>query len=160
MATAAPTPTGTPTSREPKEVFEQFTSKVIEGFSLWADANQKVLRQLVELSSATAAESVRVQVELQSSAVQALKNGQDDIRAQQARMTDLPKDPAGTYQKASADSLEGAQRALKLLESSADTISKSAERLQQSAEQASKGIQSTFASLAGQLKTLYTPSGQ
>ena len=38
------TPTATPTSREPKEMFEQFTSKAIEGLSLWADANQKVLR--------------------------------------------------------------------------------------------------------------------
>ena len=158
MTTATRTPTDAPASREPKEVFEQFTSKVIEGFSLWADANQKVLGQLVELSSATAAESVRVQAELQSSAVQALKNGQDYIRSQQTRMTDLPKDPAGTYQKGTADVLEGAQRAFKLLESSAETISKSAERLQQSAEKASKGIQSTFAGLAGQLKALYAPS--
>ena len=152
------TPTATPTSREPKKMFEQFTSKAIEGLSLWADANQQVLRQLVELSTATAAESVRVQAELHSSAVQALRNGQDDILTQQTRMTDLPKDPVGTYQKGVVDGVEGAQRAFKLLESSADTITKSAERLQQSAEQASKGIQSTFASLVGQLRTLYAPS--
>ena len=149
-----------PKAKEPKEkeLFEQFTSKAIEGLSLWADANQKVLRQLVELSTATAAESVRVQAELQSSAVQALKTGQDYILSQQTRIADLPKDPVGTYQKGVVDGVEGTQRAFKLLESSAETITKSAERLQQSAEQASKGIQSTFAGLTGQLKALYAPS--
>jgi hypothetical protein len=92
--------------------------------------------------------------------VQALRNGQDYILAQQTKIADLPKDPAGTYQKGVVDGVEGAQRVFKLLESSADTITKSAERLQQSAEQTTKGIQSTFASLTVQLKTLYAPSEQ
>ena len=143
-----------------KEVFEQFTTKAIQGFALWADANQKALRQLIELSTATAAESARVQAELQSSVVQALKNGQSYILAEQKRATALPKDPVGTYQQSVVDSVEGAQRALTLLEASADTITKSAERLQQVAEQTSKGIQSTFATLTRELRTLYTPEGQ
>ena len=148
------------TATEPKELFEQFTTKAIEGLSLWADANQRVLRQLVDLSTATAAESVRVQAEFQSSALQALRTSQEYILTQQTRFTDLPKDPVGTYQKGVVDGVDGAQRAFKLLEASAETITKSAERLQQSAEQASKGIQSTFATLGSQLRTLYAPSEQ
>ena len=42
------------------EVFEQFTTKAVEGLGILGDANQKVLRQLVDLSTATASEGVRV----------------------------------------------------------------------------------------------------
>jgi hypothetical protein len=140
------------------ELFEQFTNKTVESLTLWADANQQVLRQLVELSTATAAEGLRVQAELQSSAVQALKSGQAFLLAQPSRLSNLSKDPVGTVQKGVVESVEGAQRAFKLLEEGGDTITRSAGRLQQSAEQTSKDIQATFAGLASELKALCTPA--
>ena len=136
------------------EVFEQFTNRAVEGASLWADANQKVLRQLVDLSTATATESAKVFADLQSSALVAAKTGQEFVLAQQGR---LQKDPFITYQKGVLDGVEGAQTAFKLIEASAETVTKSAERLQESAEKAGRDIQGTFATLATKLKTLYTP---
>ena len=139
------------------EVFEQLTSRAVEGLSLWADANQKVLRQLADLSTATASESVKVYAELQSSALAAVTAGQDFLLEQQGRLKGLPKDPFITYQKGVLDGVDGAQQAFKLLESSAETVTKSAERLQETAEKASKDIQGTFTALGTKLKTLYAP---
>lgn len=130
----------------------------VEALTLWADANQKIVRELVDLSASTAKEGVRLYAELQSSAVEAVKDGQDFLLRRQAEWQDLQKDPAGWYQKNLVEGIEEAQKAFKLLEGNAQAVTQSAERLQASAEQASKEIQQTFASVGSRLKTLYTPS--
>ena len=152
-ATAFSNPTSTPT-----EIFGQFTAKTLEGFGLWAEANQKVLQNLVDLSTAAATEGVKVYADLQASAVQAVKSGQEFLLGPKGRLKDAQKDPFGVYQKNVLESFDGAQKAFKLLEASAETVTKSAERLQVSAEHASQDIQQTFATLSNKLKTLYTPA--
>ena len=56
---------------QPSEFFSQMTSNAVEAFSLCAEANQKILRELVDLSASAAKEGVRLYAELQSSAVSA-----------------------------------------------------------------------------------------
>lgn len=148
----------TATSTTTADLFDQFTTKAIEGVGLWAEANQKVLQRLVDFSTSAAAESVRVYAEIQSSAVQAFKGGQEFLLGQNGRLKDFQKDPFGTYQKGVLEGLGGAQQTFKLVEAGAESVTKSAERLQASAEHASKDIQATFAALGSRLKTLYTPA--
>jgi nucleoid-associated protein YgaU len=138
------------------EFFSQLTGKAAEMFSLWADANQKVLRELVDLSATTAKEGVRLYAEMQSGAVEAVKNGQAFLLRRQTDMQDAPKDPFACYQKNVLESVEGAQQAFKLLEGNAQALTRSAERLQVTTEQAAKEIQGTFAQLAGKVKSLYS----
>mgnify|MGYP001388232969 CR=1 FL=1 len=142
----------------PTELFETFTTKAIEGLGLWAEANQKVLRQLVDLTTATANESLRVYTELQTGAVRAATKGQEYVTAQAAGLKDAPKDPARVHQATLSGGIEGAHEAFKFLESSTETLTKSAERARQSAEQAAKEIQGTLVTLGSQLKALYTPA--
>ena len=58
------------------DLFAQMTGTAVEMFTLCADVNQKVLRELVDLSASAAKEGVRLYAELQSSAVEAVKDGQ------------------------------------------------------------------------------------
>jgi hypothetical protein len=138
------------------ELFSQLMGKTVEVFSLWADANQKVLRELVDLSASTAKEGVRLYAEIQSSAVEAMKDTQAFMLRRQGDIQDAPKDPFSCYQKNVLESVEGAQKTFKLIEGNAQAMTRSAERLQVTAEQAAKEIQATFAQLAGKVKTLYT----
>ena len=138
------------------EFFTQITGRTVEVFSLWADANQKVLRELVDLSASTAKEGVRLYAEIQSAAVEAVKDGQAFLLRRQTDMQDAPKDPLACYQKNVLESVEGAQKAFKVLEGNAQAMTRSAERLQVTAEQAAKEIQATFAQLAGKVKSLYS----
>jgi hypothetical protein len=138
------------------EFFSQITGRTVEVFSLWADANQKVLRELVDLSASTAKEGVRLYAEIQSAAVEAVKDGQAFLLRRQTDMQDAPKDPLACYQKNVLESVEGAQKAFKVLEGNAQAMTRSAERLQVTAEQAAKEIQATFAQLAGKVKSLYS----
>ena len=138
---------------QPNDFLAQLASRTVEAFSLLADENQKVLRELVDLSASTAKEGVRLYAEIQSSAVEAVKDGQSYV----LRRQDEPRDPLNFYQKGVLESVESAQRAFKLFEGTAQAMSWSAERLQVTAEHTGKEIQVTFTQLAGKVQTLYTP---
>jgi hypothetical protein len=145
------------TTTQGSEVFAHMTGRAVEAFSMVAEANQKILRDLVDLSASTAKEGVRLYAELQSSAVEALKEGQDYLLSRQSEIQEAPRDPFAFYQKGVLQSVEGAQRAFKIIESNAQAMTRSAERLQVTAEQTGKEIQATFAQVAGRMKSLYSP---
>ena len=139
------------------EIVSQFTGRAVEAFSLWADANQKILRDLVDLSAATAKEGVRLYAEIQSSAVEAVKEGQSYVLRRQSGLQDAPRDPVTFYQQGLLESVEGTQHGFRLFESTAQAMTRSAERLQVKAEQTGTEIQATVSQLVGKMKALYTP---
>ncbi len=140
------------------ETFDKFTAQAAEGVSLLAAANLKTLRQLADLSTAAGPETLKLAGELQSSALVAVKQGEEFVLEQAARLPDLRKDPVETVRKGVLAGLEGAQDAFKVFETNTLTATKAVERLQESAVKAGKDIQETYAELANDLKALYTPS--
>ncbi len=144
------------TTMQGSEILAQMTGRAVEAFSVLVEANQKIMRDLVDLSASTAKEGVRLYAELSSSAVEALKDTQTDLLRRQGELQETPRDPFAVYQKGVLESVEGTQKAFKLLESNAQVVTRSAERLQVTAEQTGKEIQATFAEVAGKVKSLST----
>lgn len=142
--------------KKTQELLGQFTGKAVETMTVWADANQRVLREMVEFGAAGAKESVRLYAELQQSAIEALKDSQAAALRWQTAWQDGAKDPVQFYQKAVADSVDTAQKAFKVLEAGAQAVTRSAERLQTSAEQAGKGIQETYTAVVAKMKDVYS----
>jgi hypothetical protein len=138
-----------------QEMFGQLTGKAVETMTVWADANQRVLRELVELSTATAKEGVRLCGELQQGALETLRSSQSAAAHWQSAWANGPKDPAQLYQKALMTGVDGVEKAFKLMEGQAQAITRSAERLQSSAEQAGKGIQETYIAVVEKMKDVY-----
>ena len=93
----------------------QMTDAAVEMFTLYADTNQKVLRELVDLSAIAAKEGVRLYAELQSSAVEAVKDGQAYALRRQTDMEGSPADPLTFCQRGVTESTESAQRSLQAL---------------------------------------------
>jgi hypothetical protein len=143
---------------KPTDLLDTYTAKALESLGLWADANQKILRQLVDLSTAAADEGLRAYAELQTSALAAAKSGREQVLAQAPRIKEAQQDPVRAYQNTVAELLEGSKRAFSSLESNADIVAKSAERVRASAELAGREIQATLSSLGSQLKTVYAPA--
>src|SRR3989449_8386567 len=161
-------PSGTRTKRktqeekvmmdDPKKVQEflgQATSKAVETMTVWADANQRVVHELVEFGATSAKEGVKLYAELQQAAIEALRDSQAAALRWQTAWQDGAKDPVQLYQKAVAEGVEGAQKAFKILETQAQAVTRSAERLQTSAEQAGKSIQETDTAIVSKMKELY-----
>jgi hypothetical protein len=142
--------------KKAQELFGQLTGKTVETMTVWADANQRVLREVVELGAATAKEGVRLYAELQQSAIEAMRDSQAAALRWQTAWQNGAKDPVELYQKALVDSVDGAQKAFKLLEGQAQAFTRSAERLQTSAEQAGKGIQETYTTVVSKVKDVYS----
>ena len=143
-------------SRKAQEMFGQVAAKAVETVSVWADANQRVLREIVEFSTATAKEGVRLYAELQQTAIEALRDSQATAAQWQGAWSDGAKDPVQACQKVLLDGVEGTQKAFKLLEGQAQAFTRAAERLQTSAEQAGKGIQETYTAVVTRVKDVYT----
>ena len=137
------------------EFFGQVSGKGVETLSMWAEANQRVLRELVDLSVGAAKEGVRLYAELQQGAVEAVRDGQATAMKWQASWQDGPRDPMEWYQKTLLGTVDNAQKFFRLLEGNAQAVTRSAERLQASAEQAGKGIQETFETTIARMKDAY-----
>ncbi len=116
----------------------QFSAKTVEGMTVWAEANQRMLRDLVDLSVGAAKEGVRLYAELQQGAIEAVREGQSTVLRWQTSGQD------------------GSKEFFRLLEGNAQAVTRSAERLQASAEQAGKGIQEAFEATVARMKGAYT----
>jgi hypothetical protein len=139
------------------ELITQSTTRAVEAFTMLAEANQKILRELVDLSASTAKEGVRLYAELQSSAVEAAKDGQAFMLRRQAELGAPSRDPMGCVQAGLLESVDGTQKAWRLIEGNAQAITRSAERLHATADQTGKEIQGTLTQLSGRVKSLYAP---
>jgi hypothetical protein len=130
------------------EGFSQFAAKALETLTVWADANQRVVRELATLSAATATEGARLYAELQSSTVEAIRESQAYWLKRQTDGPEIPRDPVLWYQKGLAETLDGTQKAIRFIEGGAQAVARSAEQLQATAEQAGKEIQATLSGLS------------
>ena len=111
-----------------QEMWSQFTGKTLETMTVWADANQRVMSECVEFTSGAAKEGLRLYGELQIKAIDGVK--------------------------ALAEGVCGPQATFRTAEEKAQNLTRTAERLQATAERARKGIQSTLADAV--TKEIYT----
>src|SRR5438093_1455156 len=91
---------------DPKKVQEflgQVGSKAVETMTVWADAHQRVVHELVELGASSAKEGVKLYAELQQAAIEALRDSQAAALRWQTAWQDGAKDPVQLYQKALAE---------------------------------------------------------
>jgi hypothetical protein len=146
------------TTSETQELFGQFSNKTVEALALWTDANQKIVRELADLSANTLKEGVQLYGKLQASALEAAKEGQGYWLRRQGDVGECQKDPSAWYQKGLVEGIQETQKAFKLVEGNAQAVTQVAEQLQATTQKAAKEIQQTFSALATDLKTLYTPS--
>ena len=140
------------------EMIGLMSGKAVETMGVWAEANQRMLREMVDLSVGAAKESVRLYSELQQSALESVREAHASALKWQAGLSEGPKDPMEWYQKALAESVDGAQKMFRRLEGNVQAFTRSAERMQASAEQAGKGIQETFEATVTRVKDTYLHS--
>jgi len=141
--------------KKAQEMFTQGSGRAVETMTVWADANQRVLRELAELSAATAKEGVRLYAELQQAGIEAVRDAQASALRWQSAWQEAPRDPLAWYQRALTDSVENAQKWFRILEGNAQAVTRTAERLQTTAEQTGKGIQESFSEAVTKMREVY-----
>jgi hypothetical protein len=135
------------------EFFAEMQGKALEAFSVMADMNQRVLQGLVGLSASTAKESLRTYAELQSATVEAARIPEPPLGPEAIEA--LRQNPFAWYQKSLLTLVEGTQKAFRLVEANAQVVTRTAERIQASAEQTGREIQETLTASVNRLKEIY-----
>ncbi|MGH7390286.1 MAG: hypothetical protein ACREM3_12635 [Candidatus Rokuibacteriota bacterium] len=138
-----------------QELFGQLTGKAVETIAVWTETNQRVLRELIDLSSGAAKEGLRLSSELSRNALDAMRESQTAVLRWQTAWMDTSRDPAAWYQMAVTEGINGAQQAFRRVEDNAQAVTRSAERLQTTTEQAGKSIQESVAGAVSKMKDVY-----
>ena len=136
------------------EFFAEMQGKALEAFSVMADMNHRVLQGLVGFSASTAKEGLRTYAELQSATVEAARTPQSPIIGPETFET-IHQNPFAWYQKSLLALVEGTQKSFRLVEANAQVVTRTAERVQASAEQTGQEIQETLTASVNRLKEIY-----
>ena len=146
----------TATTFKATDVMDHASNRAVNVVALWAEANQRVMNQLLELSVGTAKEGIRLYAELQQGAIDAMRDSQATAMKWQSSLQEVPKDPMQWYQQALLESVDGAQKFFRMLEGGAQAMTRTAERMHTTAEQAGKGIQETVEATVSRVKDAYS----
>jgi methyl-accepting chemotaxis protein len=141
--------------KKAQEMFTEGSGRAVETMTVWAEANQRALRELAELSAATAKEGVRLYAELQQAGIEVVRDMQASALRWQTSLQDAPRDPLAWYQRALTETVESAQKWFRMLEGNAQAVTRTAERLQTTAEQTGKGIQESFSEAVSKMREVY-----
>lgn len=138
---------GQETARETARVAAETAAVGVETMGAWADANQQVTAQLVELSARTTKEFTRLYTQLQQSGFEAWRASQEDAFRWQGLWLQW-------YQQAFGESLKNAYRSSRMFNDSVSAVTQSLERLQTTAEQAGRDMQDVFSGTAGKIQEI------
>jgi hypothetical protein len=142
-------------AKKTQELLTQSSGKAVETLTLWAEANQRVLREVAELWAATAKESVRLYAEMQQVGLEMLRDTQATALHWQSTWQEAPRDPLAWYQRTLTDSVENTQKWFRILDGNTQAMTRTAERLHTTAEQTGKGIQESFSQTVTKMKDVY-----
>lgn len=146
------------TTNETAEFFGQFTGKAMEALTLCTEANQKILREMADLSASTVKEGVELCARLQSSALESVKAGQALWLRRQSDLAEWKCDPVGGYHTSLLETVQETQKGLKVCQDSFQAMTQTAEHIQSASEKAAKEIQQTCCNLATGVKAIYLPA--
>lgn len=121
--------------------------KVIEAVAAFTQANQRVVGELIELTSQAARGSLRTLSELQAAAMDTVRA--TPMPAAGQTIEELRQDPFALYRK-------GFQATAKLVETNTQIVTKNVERLQESTGRAAKEIEQAASGYMSRMKDLYS----
>ena len=137
------------------ESFGELQARTLQAVSAFTDLNQRIFGELIELSSSAAKENLRAFAELQSATVDAARMAPEATAGPRDSADEVARDPMTWYRQGVESAIERTQKVVKLLETNAQIVSRSAERHQASAERSGKEIREAFTSYTGRLREIY-----
>jgi len=136
--------------------FQGVQGKVMEAVSAFAQANERVVSELIDLSSTAAREGLRAIGELQAATMETARGIQMPGMPQPESIEDLRRDPFVWYRKGFQALADSAQRAAKLAETNVQIVTRNMERMQASADHAAREIEQAASGYVSRMKDIYT----
>ena len=148
----------TDTGAEAARVASQLTELGAQTVGLWADVNQKVVRDLMEVSTNTMREGARLAMSLQETQLDAARELQSAAWRWLLTWPQAFSDPMRWYRQIGEEGVDGVQRLVRLGRRSMEGLGQTVERLEGSAEQAARSLDGTFKEAASRLRDIQSQS--
>jgi len=137
-----------------KAPFADMGQKAMEATSAYAKANQRILTELVNLSSVAMQEAVRVYGELGAAALDAARTT-PGFPFSAPPLEDLAKDPTAGFRQTALAAGEGPQRLLRFFDDQVQILGQGAQRFQVSAERTGKEIRDAVTAYFNRIGEIY-----
>lgn len=148
----------TDSGTEAARVASQLSELGAQTIGLWADVNQKVVRDLMEVSTNTMRESARLVMHLQETQLDAARELQSAVWRSWLTWPQAFSDPLRWYQQIGEESVDGVQRLVRLGRRSMEGLGQTVDRLEGSAEQAARSLDGTFKEAASRMHEIQSRS--
>ncbi len=126
-------------------------TRTIDALSAWAQANERVIGQFVELSAGAAREALRTYGELQAATVESVRGARTPLTPE-----DPAQGPTDWYSRGLVSTVESSERLAKLMETQAQIVARGSQRFQETAERAGKDIRDAVETYVGRMKDIYS----
>jgi hypothetical protein len=141
------------TTAKAPQLLTSFQARTLETTAATVELNRHVAEQVTQVGTLALRESARAWCDLQAAALEAARQAQEVASA--PAETGLRQDPMAWYMGAAA---ETTQQGAKLLETQAQILVKSGERVQAASQEAGKQIQQALTHWITRLRDLQTTS--
>lgn len=122
----------------------RMASVAADTLGLWMQINERVMREMMELSTNASQQSVRLLADIQQANMQALQELQAEGLRLLSMWPEAFRDPLHYYQRVCEERLDGFNRTFGLGQRNGEAITQSFERMQSAAQETTRGLQETF----------------
>lgn len=129
-------------------------TRTIDALSAWAQANERVIGQFVELSAGAALQALRTYGELQAATIESVRSTRTPVTPAEG----ITQGPVDWYSRGLTDAVERTERFAKLMETQAQIVARGNQRFQESAERASKDIRGAVETYVERMKDIHSAS--
>jgi hypothetical protein len=138
-----------------RDPFGDMRLKAIDALTACSEANQRVLGELVNLSSAAVKETVRMYGEIGAATVEAVRAMPIFPMTPPSSIEDLTRDPFGAQRQGMLTAGEAPQHLMKLFDGNTRILGQGAQRLQASAEKSGSEIRDAIVGCFNRIGEIY-----
>jgi hypothetical protein len=143
------------TTKDTTRVAGQLAGLGTETLTVWTDATQHALRDVLELSAQATQESARQLTQWQQANMDLMREAQTVAFRWYTIWPEFLRDPIRGYQRSLEESVDATQRVLELTRRNAETLAQSCQRLERAADDATRTLGETFRDASTKMQDVY-----
>jgi hypothetical protein len=146
------------TAKDTTRVAGQLAGLGTETLTVWSDATQHALRDIVVLSAQATQEGARQLTEWQQTSLDLMRETQAAAFRWYTLWPEFFRDPIRGYQRSLEESIDATQRVFELTRRNAEALTQSCQRLERAAGDASRTLGETFREASTRMQDVYARS--
>jgi hypothetical protein len=142
-------------AKDTARVAGQLAGLGTETLTVWTDATQHALRNVLDLSAQATQEGARQLTEWQQANLDLLREMQTMAFRWYGIWPEILRDPIRGYQRSLEESIDAGHRVTELTRRSAETLAQSCQRLERAADDATRTLGETFRDASTKMQDVY-----